>query len=306
MGGYLVNYFNRFGRQWQTYVEAEGEYRNDIANIGQFYVQAANGNRVPLSAVTTVRRTTGPEFTTRFNEHEAAQLNIVLAPGFSSGQAMKALEQTFAQTMPKGMSFDYQGMSYQENKAAHSIPVWVVFAISLVLCFLILAALYESWSLPFGVLLSTPVAIFGAYLALTARSLENDVYTQIGLIMLIGLSAKNAILIVEFAKAEYERGETIYKAALTAARLRFRPILMTALAFILGCLPLWFGSGAGGASRQILGTVVVGGMLGATAIAIFLVPVTFSMAERSSQRFGKVHDGSIDAAHPAAEEGKAA
>src|ERR1700690_3750024 len=126
MGGYLVNYFNRFGRQWQTYVEAEGEYRNDIANIGQFYVQAANGNRVPLSAVTTVRRTTGPEFTTRFNEHEAAQLNIVIAPGFSSGQAMKALEQTFAQTMPKGMSFDYQGMSYQENKAAHSIPVWVV------------------------------------------------------------------------------------------------------------------------------------------------------------------------------------
>ena len=304
MGGYLVNYFNRFGRQWQTYVEAEGEYRTNIANIGQFYVQSANGDRVPLSAVTTVRRTTGPEFTTRFNEHEAAQLNIVLAPGFSSGQAMKALEQTFAQTMPKGMSFGYQGMSYQENKAAHSIPVWVVFAISLLLCFLILAALYESWSLPFGVLLSTPVAIFGAYLALTARSLENDVYTQIGLIMLIGLSAKNAILIVEFAKAEYERGATIYKAALTAARLRFRPILMTALAFILGCLPLWFGKGAGGASRQILGTVVVGGMLAATAIAIFLVPVTFSMAERSSQRFGELHDGSIDAAHPATEESK--
>jgi len=180
--------------------------------------------------------------------------------------------------------------------------VWVVFAISLLLCFLILAALYESWSLPFGVLLSTPVAIFGAYLALTARSLENDVYTQIGLIMLIGLSAKNAILIVEFAKAEYERGATIYKAALTAARLRFRPILMTALAFILGCLPLWFGKGAGGASRQILGTVVVGGMLAATAIAIFLVPVTFSMAERSSQRFGELHDGSIDAAHPATRE----
>jgi len=305
MGGYLVNYFNRFGRQWQTYVEAEGEYRTNIENIGQFYVQAGNGNRVPLSALTMVRRTTGPEFTTRFNEHEAAQLNIVIAPGFSSGQAMTALEQTFAQTMPKGMGFDYQGMSYQEHKAAQAIPVWVVFAISLLLCFLILAALYESWSLPFGVLLSTPVAIFGAYLALTARSLENDVYTQIGLIMLIGLSAKNAILIVEFAKAEYERGETIYQAALTAARLRFRPILMTAFAFILGCLPLWFGSGAGGASRQILGTVVVGGMLGATAIAIFLVPVTFSMAERVSQRFGKVHDGSIDAAHPAAAESKA-
>jgi len=274
MGGSLVNYFNRFGRQWQTYVEADGESRTNINNIGQFYVTSANGNRVPLSALTTVRRTTGPEFTTRFNEYEAAPITIVAVPGYSSGQVMKALEETFAQTMPKGMGMDYSGMSFQEHQAQQSMPAWVVYALSILFCFLILAAQYESWSLPFGVLLSTPVAIFGAYLALTLRHLENDVYAQIGLVMLIGLSAKNAILIVEFAKDEYVKGETIFEAAMNGARLRFRPILMTAFAFILGCVPLWFAAGAGGVSRQILGTVVIGGMLAATVIAIFLIPVT--------------------------------
>ena len=299
MGGSLVNYFNRFGRQWQTYVEADGESRENIDNIGQFYVTAANGNRVPLSALTTVRRTTGPEFTTRFNEYEAAPVTIVAVPGYSSGQVMKALEETFAQTMPKGMGMDYSGMSFQEHQAQQSMPAWVVYALSILFCFLILAAQYESWSLPFGVLLSTPVAIFGAYLALTIRHLENDVYAQIGLVMLIGLSAKNAILIVEFAKDEYVKGETIFEAAMNGARLRFRPILMTAFAFILGCVPLWFATGAGGVSRQILGTVVIGGMLAATVIAIFLIPVTFSIAERFANRFGSDHSGSLDVkGHP--------
>jgi HAE1 family hydrophobic/amphiphilic exporter-1 len=299
LGGSQVNYFNRFGRQWQTYVEAEGDTRTNIDNIGQFYVTAANGNRVPLSSIAAVRRITGPEFITRYNEHEAASITIVAKPGFSTGQVMNGLEQTFAQTMPDGMAMDYSGLSFQEQQAQKSVPAWVVYAISILLCFLILAAQYESWSLPFGVLLSTPVAIFGAYLALTMRHLENDVYAQIGLVMLIGLSAKNAILIVEFAKDEYESGKSIFESAMGAARLRFRPILMTAFAFILGCVPLWFATGAGGVSRQILGTVVIGGMLAATVIAIFLVPSTFSLAERIAQRFGSSHNAGLDSTHDA-------
>ena len=297
MGGNLVNYFNRFGRQWQTYVEAEGDYRTNIDNIGQFYVRSANGGQVPLSAVTTVRRRTGPEFTMRFNEYEAAQLNISGAPGFSSGQVMAALEQVFKETMPPGMAFDYQGMSFQEKKAAQGVSPVVIFGLSLLFVFLILAAQYESWSLPFSVLLSTPVAVMGAYLALNLRSLENDVFAQIGLVMLIGLSAKNAILIVEFARAEYAGGKSIYDAALGAARVRFRPIIMTAFAFILGCVPLWVATGAGGVSRQILGTVVIGGMLAATVIAVFLIPVTFSVVEWISHRLSGSGRTTLDSKH---------
>ncbi len=285
MGGYLVNYFNRFGRQWQTYVEAEGSSRTTINNIGEFYVRSANGSQVPLSSLVHVKQITGPEFITRFNEYSSAQLNIAGAPGYSSGQVRAALEDTFAKTMPAGMGFDYQGMSFQEQKAAQGIPTWVVFGLSLLVVFLILAALYESWSLPFSVLLSTPVAILGAYVAMSARSLENDIFATIGLIMLIGLSAKNAILIVEFAVANYKGGQSISDAALNAARLRFRPIVMTALAFIFGCLPLWTASGAGAVSRRILGTVVIGGMLLATVVGILMIPVTFAVVEYLSHRF---------------------
>lgn len=287
MGGYLVNYFNRFGRQWQTYVEAEGSERSKIENIGQFYVRSANGSQVPLSSLVHVRKINGPEFILRFNEYNAVQLNIVGAPGRSSGEIMRALEATFHQTMPPGMGFDYSGMSYQEHKAAQGLPPWVVFALSLLFVFLILAALYESWTLPFSVLLSTPVAILGAYVALGARSFENDVFATIGLVMLIGLSAKNAILIVEFAKTNYENGQCIGDAALNAARLRLRPIIMTAFAFICGCFPLWIAEGAGSVSRRILGTVVIGGMTLSTVLGVLLIPCSFAFVEYVSHRFTK-------------------
>src|ERR1700723_929565 len=285
MGGYLVNYFNRFGRQWQTYVEAEGTSRTDIKNIDQFYVRSANGSQVPLGSLTKTSQITGPEFIYRFNEYTPAQINITGSPGYSSGQVRHALEEVFKETMPAGAGFDYSGMSYQEQEAEKGGPSWAVFGLSLLFVFLILAALYESWTLPFSVLLSTPVAILGAYLALHARHFENDIFATIGLVMLIGLSAKNAILIVEFAKTNYESGQSIAQAALGAARLRFRPIVMTALAFVFGCLPLWVASGAGGASRRILGTVVVGGMFLSTAIGLIFIPVTFSVVEYLSHRY---------------------
>ena len=287
MGGYLVNYFNQFGRQWQVYVEAEADSRQKAENMNSFYVANNKGNMVPLSAVTNIKTIAGPEFTMRFNEYRAAQLNITAAPGISSGQAMQALEEVFNQNMPSQMGFDYMGMSYQEQQAAKGVPTWVIFALSLLFVFLILAALYESWSLPFSVLLSTPIAVFGAFAFLWIRGYENDVYTQIGLIMLIGLSAKNAILIVEYAKDEYEKGKTVVDAALTAARIRFRPIIMTAFAFILGCVPLWTATGSGAVSRRVLGTAVIGGMLAATVISIFLIPVMFDIVESLSERFGK-------------------
>lgn len=298
MGGYLVNYFNRFGRQWQTYVEAEGSSRTKIENINQFYVRSANGSQVPLASLVHVKKINGPEFVLRFNEHPGAQLNVTGAPGYSSGQVRKALEETFKQSMPTGMGYDYTGMSYQEQKAEQGVPTWVVFGLSLLFVFLILAALYESWTLPFSVLLSTPVAILGAYLALSMRSMENDIFATIGLVMLIGLSAKNAILIVEFAVISYKEGKSIAESALEAARLRFRPILMTSFAFVFGCLPLWTASGSGAVSRRILGTVVIGGMLLSSIIGILMVPVTFSVVEYLSHRFGRGGKGTTMDSQP--------
>jgi HAE1 family hydrophobic/amphiphilic exporter-1 len=280
MGGTFVNYFNRFGRQWQVYVEAEGEYRDRAENFGQFYVRNADGLSVPLSALLRVEHTSGPEFTMRYNLFRSAQLNGAAAPGYSSAQAMKALEEVFAESMPREMGFDYLGISFQEQKAQQGVPPSAIFGLSVLLVFLVLAAQYESWSLPFSVLLVTPIAAFGGFLALLLRGMENDTYAQIGLVMLVGLSAKNAILIVEFARSRLHAGLPIADAALEAARVRFRPIIMTAFAFILGSTPLWFAVGSGALSRRILGTTVIGGMLAATTVAILLVPLTFSVVER--------------------------
>lgn len=280
MGGVFVNYFNRFGRQWQVYVQAEGDYRTDAENLGQFYVANSENQMVPLAALTKVERRVGPEFTMRYNLFRSAQINGSAAPGYSSAQAMKALEETFAQTMPREMGYDYLGMSYQEKKAQEGVPVSVIFGMSLLFVFLILAAMYESWSLPFGVLLATPVAVCGAFATLYFRTMENNVYAQIGLVMLIGLAAKNAILIVEFAKLEHEKGSPLLEATLEGARLRLRPILMTSFAFILGCVPLWTATGSGAVSRQVMGTCVIGGMLAASFLAIFLIPVCFHFVEK--------------------------
>jgi HAE1 family hydrophobic/amphiphilic exporter-1 len=295
MGGYFVNYFNRFGREWQVYVEGAGPYRTNTQDLSQYYVRNGQGQMVPLSALAKFEARLGPEFIMHYNEYPAAQINGSAAPDYSSDQATTALEEVFQQTMPREMGLDYMGMSYQEQKARQGVSPAAIFGFSLLFVFLILAALYESWSMPFSVLLSTPVAVFGALGALWLRrvvlgaflppymvQIENDVYTQIGLVMLIGLAAKNSILIVAFAKDDYDRGMPLVDAALTAARVRFRPLLMTALAFIFGCVPLWTASGAGAVARQVMGTTVIGGMVAETFIGRFFVPAIFCVVEKLS------------------------
>ena len=311
MGGSFVNYFNRFGRQWQVYVQAESGDRAAMESIDQFYVRNSKGQMVPLGSFARMEPRSGPEFTMRYNLYRSAQINADPAPGYTTAQAMKALEEVHAATMPREIGYDYLGMSFQEKKAQEGISSMVIFAMSLLFVFLILAALYESWSLPFSVLLCTPIAVFGAFAALFLRrwvamqispaylvQMENSIYAQIGLVMIIGLVAKNAILIVEFAKAEYEAGKPLVEAALAGARLRLRPILMTSLAFILGCVPLWTASGAGAVARQVMGTTVIGGMLAATLLALFIVPVSFYLVEKIAGGQSGRHQGGRTEAAP--------
>jgi HAE1 family hydrophobic/amphiphilic exporter-1 len=295
MGGAFVNYFNRFGRQWQVYVQAEGDSRDNAKQVGDFYVRNAEGNPVPLSALVTVRRYAGPEFTMRYNLYRCAQITSNPAPGRSSAEAMAAFEDVFAKSMPSGMGYDYVGMSYQQKRAQQGVPTSAIFGFSLLFVFLILAALYESWTLPLSVLLGTPVAVFGALGTLYLRrafqsavyppilvQMNFDLFAQIGLVMIIGLVAKNAILIIEFAREQHANGMSVEQAALSAARLRLRPIIMTSLAFIMGCFPLWIAKGAGALAREAMGTAVIGGMLAATALAIFVIPACYCLVERFS------------------------
>jgi HAE1 family hydrophobic/amphiphilic exporter-1 len=281
LGGAYVNQFNRFGRVWRVFLEAEPQYRTDTADLDLFYVRNQKGDMLPLSTLVSLEKSSGPEYSNRFNEYRAIEVIAMPTPGYSSGQAMTAVAAVAEEALPRDMGYAWNGMSYQESIAGSGAAV---FALSLVFVFLILAALYESWSLPWSVLLSTPVAVAGAFFGIWARGLENNVYAQIGLLMLIGLSAKNAILIVEFAKAEMETGAAIVDAALNGARKRLRPILMTSFAFILGLAPLWNALGAGGVARQVIGTVTIVGMAFATGIAIFLVPVLFVVVGRLVHR----------------------
>jgi len=284
MGSLFVNYFNRFGRAWQVYIGAEQGFRAEADEVKNFFVRNKNNEMLPLSSVVSLKSEAGPEFTSRFNEYRAVEITGSAAPGYSTAQAMKALEEVANQVLPKGMGYDWNALSYQQNKAASEVSPAAVFGFSLLVVFLILAALYESWALPFGVLLATPVAVFGAFVALWVRGFENDVYAQIGLVMLIGLSAKNAILIVEFARSERLQGKDALESALEGARIRLRPILMTAFAFVFGTVPLAIASGAGAVSRRILGTAVIGGMLAATMLAIFIIPVAYYAVEFAKEK----------------------
>jgi HAE1 family hydrophobic/amphiphilic exporter-1 len=295
LGGIYVNQFNRFGRQWKVFVQGEAAGRVRVEDINQFYVRNNDGQMVPLSALLTTKNIQGPEFTNRFNLFRAAQITGVPAPGYSSGQATEALQAVAKEVLPREMGYDWADMSYQEVKAAGAGGK--VFVLSIIFVFLILAALYESWSLPWAVLLTVPVAVFGAFLGLLLRHFDLDVYGQIGLVMLIGLAAKNAILIVEFAVLQQkEKGMGLVDAALEGAKLRLRPILMTSFAFILGCVPLYLASGSGAVSRRILGTVVIAGMLAATGLAIFIIPALFVLVEKLARKDKPKKEAAPDAA----------
>ena len=277
MGGSYVNDFNRFGRLFRVYVQSEADYRRKPKDIGDIYVRSRTTNKmIPLSTLVTIRSEGGTEITVRFNLFRSVEINGVPGRGYTSGQALAALEDVFKQTMPKEMGFAYSSLSYQEKIAP---PAGPTLALAIVFVFLLLAAMYESWRLPWAVLLGSPLVVLGSFFGVWLTGYDNNVYVQVGNIMLIGLAAKNAILIVEFAKAKHEEGMSLEEAALESARLRFRPILMTAFAFILGVVPLMIASGAGAGAQNVMGTAVFWGMLVATALGVFLIPGNYAFVE---------------------------
>ena len=293
LGGTYINDFNRFGRLYKAYIQAEPEYRLSEEMINLFFIKNSEGKSVPLSSFVDIKEIAGPDYTRRFNLYRAVELTGQPAPGFTSAQALDALEQVATNTLPDDMGFEWANMSYQEKKASGTGAI--VFAFALVFVFLILAAQYESWSLPMSILLGTPFAVLGAFLALFlarlfSTSYELNIFAQIALVMLIAMAAKNAILIVEFASLEFEKGKSLFDAAVTAAKLRFRPILMTAFSFILGVFPLVVASGAGSEARVVMGMALLGGMTLATVLGVFFYPMLFifiGKVARYEQKRGK-------------------
>jgi hydrophobe/amphiphile efflux-1 (HAE1) family protein len=284
LGGNYINDFNLFGRTYKVTAQAEAAARAVPDAVNGLYVRTAQGDMVPLSTLVAIKSKVGPEYIERFNVFRGVTINGSAAPGYSSGQATQAMEE-LARDLPNGYGFDWTGTTYQEKiSSGQSGPI---FLMAIVFVFLVLAALYESWAVPFAVLLCIPFAVLGAYGGLALRGMQNDIYAQIGLVMLIGLAAKNAILIVEFAKLEYERGKPLVEASIAGARLRLRPILMTSFAFIFGSLPLATATGAGAAARRVLGTAVVFGMSAATLVGIFLIPVFYVLMQRLAERTGR-------------------
>jgi hydrophobe/amphiphile efflux-1 (HAE1) family protein len=280
MGGTLVNDFNRFGRLYRVFVQAEAEYRQRPEDMNRIYVRSeTTGTMIPLSTLVNITPATGTELAVRFNLMRSAEVTGQPAPGFSSAQAMAALEEVATEILPPEMAYGYSGMSYEEKNSPSPAPTFVM---AVLIVFLLLAAMYESWAMPWAVLLGTPVVVLGAFFGIWLMGLEANVYVQIGLVMLIGLAAKNAILIVEFAKMERDKGKPALEAALESARLRFRPILMTAFAFIMGVIPLMLASGSGAASRAVMGTAVFFGMLIATIIGVFIYPALFVLVDSLS------------------------
>ena len=283
LGGMNINDFSRFGRTYKVTMQAEPEYRSDIQGVALFHVRSGDGVMIPLSTLVTPVAISAPNVTQRYNLYRTAELGGDAAPGFSSGAAIQAMEEVAAQALPPGYGYEWSGISLQEKQSAGQAPI--VFAMAIIFVFLFLAALYESWAVPFAVLFAVPLGLFGAMLGLWLTGLSNNIYAQIGLILLIGLAAKNAILIVEFAKMKRDAGEDVVSAAIGAAKLRLRPIIMTSFAFILGVVPLILASGAGAASRVSMGITVFSGMLAATLLAIFIVPVLFVAVDRIVERF---------------------